>query len=513
MKKQQSRTDKFVLNVMMSAILQIVTVVTGFISPRLMLRYFGSEINGLTSSITQYISYITLIEAGLGNATVYALYKPLATGDTVQRDAVVSAARIAYRNTGFIFIGLAVVLAIFYPYMVGVNVLSHTQTSVLVLILCLNGVLNFFVMAKYRAILTADQSNYYISIVSAIQLVLHTAVIIITVHVFSGNPENVIYVRGLAVLTIFFSAFILSIIVKKKYKGINFYAQPDKSAMSKRNDAMFMQIIGVIQSGAPAIIITSTLGLATVSVYSVYNMVVGSMSTCIDVFTSGLAASFGNIKVLGDDELLKKTNEQFRVSIFFIMSVLYSTMMVMLLSFVKLYTGDVTDVEYVIPAFSILITLYGVLRAVKGPYGMLVHSMGKYREINPWLVIEATIVVGGGILFSKMYGLVGVAMALVVAEVFMLIVMLRFTPKHLISVNITQEFFRIFRVFISVFICFFVNKWIGYDPKSYITWIMYALITVLFSVVITIGINVPFEKHIYKDIVIRIKKYVKAKRR
>lgn len=513
MKKQQSRTDKFLLNVTMSAILQIVTIVTGFISPRLMLQYFGSEINGLTSSITQYISYITLVEAGLGNAAVYALYKPLATGDIGQRDAVVSAARISYRNTGFIFTGMAVLLALFYPYLAGASVLSYTQTSILVLILCLNGVLNFFVMAKYRAVLTADQCNYCISIVSAIQLVLHTVVIMITVHIFSGNPGNVIYVRGLAVLTIFLSAFILSRIVKKKYKGINYYAQPDKKAMSKRNDAMFMQIMGVIQSGAPAIIITSTLGLETVSVYSVYNMVVGSMSTCIDVFTSGLAASFGNIKVLGDENLLKKTNEQFRVVIFFIMSVLYSTMMVMLLSFVKLYTGGVTDIEYVIPAFSILITIYGILRAVRGPYGMLVYSMGKYREVNPWLAIEAAIAVVGGALFSKLWGLVGIALALVMAEAFMLIVMMWFTPKYLLSVNTVQEVFRIFRVFTSVLICFSINRIMGYTPESYIAWIIYALIIVMLSIVITIIINVPFEKEIYKDVIVRVREYMKAKRR
>ena len=70
------RTNKFIKNVIGSAVLQIVTIVTGFISPKLMLGAFGSEINGITSSILQFISYISLVEAGLANATVFALYKP-----------------------------------------------------------------------------------------------------------------------------------------------------------------------------------------------------------------------------------------------------------------------------------------------------------------------------------------------------------------------------------------------------------------------------------------------------
>ena len=91
-----SRTTQFIKNIVGSALLQIVTIITGFISPRLMLTAFGSEINGITSSITQFISYLTLVEAGLSNATVFALYKPLADRDVKERDAVISASRIAY---------------------------------------------------------------------------------------------------------------------------------------------------------------------------------------------------------------------------------------------------------------------------------------------------------------------------------------------------------------------------------------------------------------------------------
>lgn len=55
---RDSRTSKFIKNVLGSAFLQIVTVVTGFISPRLMIDAFGSEINGITASILQFVSYI-----------------------------------------------------------------------------------------------------------------------------------------------------------------------------------------------------------------------------------------------------------------------------------------------------------------------------------------------------------------------------------------------------------------------------------------------------------------------
>ena len=51
-------------NVAASAGLQVLTMVSGIIVPRLMLVYYGSEINGLVSSIVQFISYFNIVEVG-----------------------------------------------------------------------------------------------------------------------------------------------------------------------------------------------------------------------------------------------------------------------------------------------------------------------------------------------------------------------------------------------------------------------------------------------------------------
>ena len=160
--QKENRTDKFIKNVLGSLFLQLVTIVTGFISPKIMLSAFGSEINGVTSSITQFISYIALVEAGLANATVFALYRPLATGDKRERDSIVSAARISYNRVGVIFVVLSLGLAAIYPLIGKTDELSSMELSVLVLVLCLNTTINFFVLAKYRSLLTADQCGYLV---------------------------------------------------------------------------------------------------------------------------------------------------------------------------------------------------------------------------------------------------------------------------------------------------------------------------------------------------------------
>ena len=72
--KVKNRTQKFVYNSMSTAIMQIFTMVVGFIIPKVMLNSYGSEINGLVSSISQFIAYFNLVEAGLAGAAIYSLY-------------------------------------------------------------------------------------------------------------------------------------------------------------------------------------------------------------------------------------------------------------------------------------------------------------------------------------------------------------------------------------------------------------------------------------------------------
>ena len=65
-----NRTKKFLYNSISTAFYQMVVMIAGFITPRFMLINYGSEINGLVSSINQFITYFNLVEAGLGSAAV-----------------------------------------------------------------------------------------------------------------------------------------------------------------------------------------------------------------------------------------------------------------------------------------------------------------------------------------------------------------------------------------------------------------------------------------------------------
>src|SRR5574344_277708 len=131
MSSSTGRTKKFIINSISTAMLQIVTMLVGFILPKVMLKYYGSEINGLVSSITQFMAYFSLVEAGLSGAAVFALYKPLAQKDNNGISQVVTQTRKFYIKAGLIFGLLVLSLGILYPLFVTSTLLSKFEITLL----------------------------------------------------------------------------------------------------------------------------------------------------------------------------------------------------------------------------------------------------------------------------------------------------------------------------------------------------------------------------------------------
>ena len=91
-------------NMIMTIVTRMVTLATGlFVQQRILVAY-GSSLNGLTSSITQVMSYLVILEAGLGTASVQALYLPLANKDWDKASGIVTATGKEYRKIAAVFL-------------------------------------------------------------------------------------------------------------------------------------------------------------------------------------------------------------------------------------------------------------------------------------------------------------------------------------------------------------------------------------------------------------------------
>ena len=499
-----TRSQKFMYNTISSAIYQVIVMAVGFITPRVMLITYGSEINGLVSSITQFISYFNLVEAGLSGAAIYALYKPLADNDHKAINGVVSAAKKFYYISGYIFVLLVIGLACLYPILVKTEYLSPLFVGTLVLIMGVSGTLEFFTLAKYRAIISADQKSYVISFASIIHMILNTIIVVSLAKL----KVNIVLLELIALLSIFLRSLILMIYTHRKYSYIDYKAEPNEKALDKRWDALYLQVLNVVQKGAPTVLATIFTNLKSVSVYSIFNMVVSGISSLLDIFMSGLSASFGDIIARKDIKTLQKAYREFEFTYYALITVVYTTALVMIMSFVKIYTNGITDVSYNQPLIGFLFVINGFLYNIKTPQGMLVISAGLYKETKVQSTIQAVIVIISGVILTPFTGLAGVLIALCLSNVYRDIDLILFIPKHVTHLPVKETIFRLIHTFIAIGLIIIPFIFININIQNIVQWCLYAFVVFTYSVVVICIIYFIFDKQQFKSVLLRIKRLI-----
>lgn len=501
-----NKTKKFALNATSSALQQVVTMAVGLITPRVMLQFYGSEINGLVTSITQFISYFSLIEAGLSGAAVYSLYKPLAQQDVKGINGIVSAAKRTYTKLGFIFCGLTLLLAAIYASIVTVQGLTFPEIFFLILIMGVSGAMEFFTMAKYRVLFTADQKQYILSFSTMVGIVLNMVVIVVCAF----SHMNIVWLKGIAVFSVFARSAILAGYMRRRYKYVDFKEKPNMRALDKRWDALYMQILWSLQSGAPVVLATVFTNMVQVSIYSIYNMVILGINNVASIFMSGLQAAFGDILARGNKEHLQKIYGQFLFAFYSILAVLYSVTAVMYLPFIRNYVADLPDSEaYILPTFGVLFFINGLLYAAKTPQGMITIAAGMYKETRLQTSIQAGILVVGGIILTPLFGLNGTMAAAIASNLYRLIDFIVFVSRQITGMRMRETAFHLLRVAGQIAVIFAVFWFIPLPNQGYGEWMLSACIVLVVSAAVVLLSAVLFNRRDLKELLGRVKMVVK----
>lgn len=495
-----NRTKIFFYNSMSTALLQVIMLLAGLITPRIMLQYYGSEINGLVSSICQFVSYFSLVEAGLAGAATYALYKPLASEDHGSINGIVVAAKNFYVQSGYIFILLTVVLAIFYPCFIKSERLSPISVGLLVIIIGINGTLEFFTLAKYRVLLTADQKIYVISITSIIQIFLNTAIIVVLARL----RANIVILRVVALFAFFMRSFLLLVYVKIHYQYLDYHGKPNYRALNKRWSALYLQILGSTQSGAPIILATIFTSLQNVSVYSIYNMVIGGINGVLNIFISGLSASFGNVLARDEKKTLQKAYGDFEFFYYSLITIIYGISMVTILPFIRIYTSGITDVNYNLPMVGFLFVLNGWLYNLKTPQGMLVISAGLFQETRVQSTLQTLIIIVFGTILAPSYGLVGILLASCLSNIYRDIELLFFIPQNVTNLPIKNTVLHILQIILEMIIICVPFHFVNIHIDNLLHWLLFAVVVSVYSITIVVVFGIAFHKEQVKSVLLRI---------
>lgn len=476
-------------NIITSLICQIITIIYGLLVPRLILDAFGSEVNGLVSSISQFLNYITLLEGGLSGVIMAALYKPIAEKDSTRVSAIINATNQFFRRIALIFIGYMLIVAIIYPLFVQTS-FGWGFVAALVVIIGVTLFIQYFFSLSLRLLINANQEGY---IVYTAQIIFTLINFIFTLIVINVYPE--IHVLKIAnVIAYCIQPIVFVAYVNKNYK-LDRSIPPDKNAISQRWAGFGQNLAFFIHTNTDVVVLTIFCTLLDVSVYSVYFMVIGSIKNLVMSISSAVVPSIGNTMAGGD---ITKTNEAFDIyetGINLITTFAFACGIVLIVPFVNIYTAGIVDANYIQPVFGILLMIAEAIYCYRDPYVSIAYASGKFKETSKYAYIEAISNIVISVILVIRFGLVGVAVGTFVSMCYRLIMHVIYAKRHILYRPISKfaaSFARSAIILgISVVLAFVVMLKL---PTSYGGWIVMAVAVACIVALMILVVQMVFNR-------------------
>lgn len=501
------RSKNAILNIIVSLLLQVVTLICGFIVPKLIITKFGSNVNGLVSSIIQFLAYISLLESGFGPVVKATLYKPIANKDKKQIENILKASEKFFRIIALIFVIYLIILSVVYPTIVNTE-FTFVYTMSLILIISISTLAEYYFGMTYTLYLQAEQKTYIISVIRIIGYILNTVVIVIlikanaSIHIVKLVSGIIFVLRPIA----------QNIYVKKKY-NINLKNANKNYELKQKWDGLAQHIAAVVHDNTDITILTIFAPITEVSVYSVYYLVAKGIKSIIQAFTGGVDAAFGDMIAKNEKEQLNKSFKTYELFYYTITTIAYVCTLVLIVPFIKVYTLGITDANYIRQLFAYLIVLAELIWAIRQPYNELVKAAGHFKETRKGAWVEAISNIVISLILVWKYGIVGVAIGTLVAMVIRTVEFVYHTNKYILERNQKASIIRFGIIAVQVIVVTLLSKLLPtYEFTNYFIWIKYACMVLVLTIIIVLPVNLIVYRNDVKDLLDIIKRNVFRKK-
>lgn len=486
------RSKKAMYNTISALTYEVVAVICGLILPRLILSRFGSSYNGITSSITQFLSVVVLLRAGVGGVTRAALYKPLEEKNYNDISAIIRATEIFMRRVAVIFACALVIFAAVYPLLVK-DEFEWLFAFSLVLIIGISTFVQNYFGITYQMLLQADQCQHVYSVFQIFTTILNTCIAAILIK--AGFSIHIVKLGSALVFSL--NPILINLYCKKKYK-INKSVKPNQSAIKQRWDAFSQTVSFFVHNNTDIIVLTCFTNTKEVSVYTVYNYVIANLQNILYNFVNGFGAAFGNMFARNEKELIHKNLKIFELIVFGLTSVIYSVAGVLIVPFALIYTKGINDVDYSRPLFALLVTIAGSISCFRLPYQSIVEAVGHFKQTRNGAMIEAGLNIVLSVILVIKFGMVGVAIGTLVATVFRSFQYAIYLSKNIVPRSIFIFIGHIAVNIIVALITYLVSHFVfDMSVTTWLEWIILAIKITLVTVTVSGALHFVFY---HKDI-------------
>ena len=475
--------EKVKKNLLIGLAGQIIAVLLGVVLPKQILDHFGSEVNGLISSITNVYACIAIVEAGITAASCQALYKPVAEKDYKTANAVIAASHHNYRRVGRVYVGLITLLSIVYPAFVKTE-LTYSTVALIVLFNGIGNAINFFFHSKYLVLLKADGKQYVRSILDTVVQVVKQ----ITKIALICTGFDVVVVQSVAMLVSALQMIWITYYIKKHYDWIDLKVKPDFSAISQSKYVLAHEINYLITANLDIMLLTVFSDLKVVSIYSLYSMLYGMITRILLVIRNALEFKIAYAFHRSRENFLRLF-ETYEVCYITLASSLISIVNFFILPFLRQYTAEITDVNYINTALPPLFAMVFLFAAGRYPADAMIHISGHFQQTKNSATAETFINLVISIVLVQFCGICGVLIGTVVSSFFRMIYLIQYVNRKIIRRSTITTYLCWGINLVLLFTANFLNRLIPVSLDNYIKIFVFCVPYSIVTLLVFYGVN------------------------
>ena len=471
-------------NTIASGVNQVLNVIYGLIVPQMIILYYGSSINGLTNSISNFLSIIAICDCGVSTVIQSALYEPLAKNKANEINSIISESTRFFKVILWILIVYNLLLVLVYPLVVN-NDFDYLYTASLIGAIGVSSFSQYYFGIVDNILLQADQKAYISEVIQGISLVL--IIIVSVVEIKLGLSIQI--VKLTTSLIFLLRPLLLRLYVNNHY-ALDRDFHYDHNPIDQKWNGLAQHIATIVLNNTPVIVLTFLATLQDVSIYTVYAMIVLGVKALFLSLTNGIRPYIGE---LWAKQKLDELNHVFDWSEWVIHSttvIIFGSVALLIVPFVKVYTLDVHDANYIVPLFAAFFTLAHAFHSLRLPYNIMILACNHYKQVQNNYIIAAIINIVVSIVGVLLWGVIGVAIGAFISLAYQTIWMAKYCSVNFIKrpmwFFVKQSIVDILVTSITVALSLFVK----FSHLTYLSWLVYAIEILVLFILVSLLVNV-----------------------
>lgn len=302
--EKESRVHKSLLNAKVGLIFYFLTLVVTFYSRKVFLDFLGPEFMGLTGTLNSILSVLNLAEFGIGGSIAYFLYGPIAEGNKLKINDIVSVCGYMYRIVGAVIFCGGFCVSCFFPFWFSTTSFNLSLVYFAFYSILGSALIGYFINYKNQ-LLYADQKQYliqgYFQTGNIIKNIIQIIVALYYANLYLWVVLEFVYSIACCI--------ILNLKIKKEYPWLDASASKGKvlfkdyrHIFQKCKQIMVHSLKNFVLNKSDELFIFGFVSLKMVAFYGNYVLIIGKIADLIRIPFNGMLASVGNLVAEGNKQ-------------------------------------------------------------------------------------------------------------------------------------------------------------------------------------------------------------------